>query len=386
MRRVFPVCFVILVVMVADPPDAGGIVVRHDADDADYVALGSRYPAGVSVLPDGSGALVAPRFVLTAAHVARGVANRAPRVEIEGTEHEVERIFLHPDWTGRGAHDVALLRLKRGVADVPSAALYRQKDEVRRVITFVGRGDTGTGTTGPVSVDRKKRGATNRIDAADADWIYFTFDAGAEATALEGVSGPGDSGGPAFAEVDGVLYVLGVSVFSFNGKPGRYGTREAYTRVSTHADWIDSIVAGTSDEPGFAPGDAPQQTAAGREVVRRATTDLELSDISGGDVIAGYLHAYNSTSDERMFDFLAQNFTASYLDAKTKKQHLAFYHRMLDDELGRLELKGVVEASSKRVVVRVTSDKGAEAELHFTLDSNERIADLMAAKIDAVGR
>ncbi|UCE03305.1 MAG: trypsin-like serine protease [Candidatus Latescibacterota bacterium] len=385
MRRAVPFCCVLLALILADPRDAGAIVVRHDADDADYVALGSRYPAGVSVLPDGSGALVAPRFVLTAAHVAHGVANRFPRVEIEGTEYEVERVFLHPDWMGRGAHDLALLRLKRGAADVACAALYRQNDEVGRVITFVGRGDTGTGTTGPMSVDRKKRGATNRIDAADADWIYFTFDAGAEATALEGVSGPGDSGGPAFAEMDGVLYVLGVSVFSFNGKPGRYGTREAYTRVSTHADWIDSIVAGTSEEPGFAPGDA-QQNPAERGVVRRAPTDLELSDISGGNVIAGYLQAYNSASDERMLDFLDQNFAASYLDAKTEKQHMASYHRMLDDELGRLELKGVVEASSTSVVVRVTSEKGAEAELHFTLDGNERIERLVVAKIDAVRR
>ena len=79
-----------------------GIVIRHDRDDAKYQELGARFPAVANVLPDGTGVLVAPGFVLTAAHVARGFASRSPRVVIDGREYRVDRIYTHPAWTGRG--------------------------------------------------------------------------------------------------------------------------------------------------------------------------------------------------------------------------------------------------------------------------------------------
>ena len=54
----------LIIALVLHP--AGAIVTRHDRDDARYVALGARFPAAVTVLPDGSGVLIAPNWVLTA--------------------------------------------------------------------------------------------------------------------------------------------------------------------------------------------------------------------------------------------------------------------------------------------------------------------------------
>lgn len=235
----------LLLCLIACSTSASAIVIRHDRDDARYRELGERYPAAVAILPDGSGVLIAPDWVLTAAHVARGLPRDEMRVEIGEKKLAVTRIVVHRDWQEMGPHDIALLQLSEAVEDVEPARPYDRNDEVGQVVTFVGRGDFGTGLTGPKTMDRVKRGATNTVDADDDDWIFFTFDQGEGGTELEGVSGPGDSGGPALIVRDGVLYTLGVSVFADgeNG-PGRYGVREGYTRVSTHRDWIESVIGG----------------------------------------------------------------------------------------------------------------------------------------------
>ena len=70
------------------------------------------------------------------------------------------------------------------------------------------------------------------------------FDAPPSGTALEGVGAPGDSGGPAFIEADGRLFLAGVSSASMNGKPGTYGLVDVYTRISSYADWVERTIAG----------------------------------------------------------------------------------------------------------------------------------------------
>ena len=234
-----------LIALAAAPATA--IVVRHDVDEAKYRALGEDYPEAVAVLPDGTGVLIAPQWVLTAAHVARMADRRPLSVETGGREYAVERVFLHPDWRDMGPHDIALMRLTEPVEGVTPVAPYNGGDEVGRTVTFVGRGDFGTGKTGPTAMDRVKRAATNVVDDADDDWLFFDFDAGEAATPLEGVSGPGDSGGPALLERDGKVWVVGVSVAA-DGKVGRYGVTEIYSRVSTYRDWLIEVM-GLSPPP-----------------------------------------------------------------------------------------------------------------------------------------
>lgn len=65
---------------------------------------------------------------------------------------------------------------------------------------------------------------------------------------LEGISGPGDSGGPAFLEIDGVIFLAGVSSWQDNraqgGRQGVYGVLEYYARVSSYVGWIDEVRLG----------------------------------------------------------------------------------------------------------------------------------------------
>ncbi|MGD8376327.1 MAG: trypsin-like serine protease [Acidobacteriota bacterium] len=230
--------------LLASVPPAGAIVIRHDRDDADYRALGAEYPAVAKILPDGEGTLIAPRWVLTAAHVGRDVRRVGGTVRVGEREYAVGGVFLHPDWKGQ-EHDIALVRLQEPVSGVQPASLYRNRDELGKVVTFVGRGDFGTGKEGILRADGALRAATNRVDRTTDDWLIFTFDPPQAATRLEGISGPGDSGGPALVRRDGRSWVLGVSSGGQSpegGRPGMYGSREFYTRVSTHLDWIDSVL------------------------------------------------------------------------------------------------------------------------------------------------
>ena len=116
------------------------------------------------------------------------------------------------------------------------------------MVTFVGRGGNGTGLTGPAAEDGRVRAATNRVERAEKSLLVFRFDAPGEAgaTELEGISGPGDSGGPAYIDRGGVRYVIGVSSAQDSRptgrQPGRYGVLEMYTRVSHFAEWITKTI------------------------------------------------------------------------------------------------------------------------------------------------
>lgn len=144
-----------------------------------------------------------------------------------------------------------MIRLRSPVANIAIVELYSGRDEVGKEVIIVGNGDFGTGLSGPVGNDGRLRAATNRVDNATEDYLTWTFDApdsmSDRPTRLEGVSGPGDSGGPAFVQVGGTYRLVGVSsaqsTRAAGGQEGRYGVIEYYTRVSTYRTWIESTVS-----------------------------------------------------------------------------------------------------------------------------------------------
>jgi hypothetical protein len=226
---------------------ASGIIIRHDRDDARYVELGTRFPAVCDIGRAGEGTLIAPSWVLSAAHVTKG--SSSPTVDCNGKQFRIAAKFIFPDWQDMQPNDIGLIQLAETVTDIEALDIYDKTDELGKVVIFVGRGGTGTGLTGPTHEDRKKRGATARVENADHDWLYFTFHEPESATDLEGISGPGDSGGPALIEKSGKYYVAGVSIWGQPGKNGRgtYGAKEGYTRVSSYITWIHETMQGKSN-------------------------------------------------------------------------------------------------------------------------------------------
>ena len=223
------------------------IVRRADRDDAAYRALAAKYPALVSLSRRGDGTLIGKRWVLTAAHVARGAAmspSGVRSVRVGGADYEISEVFVHPRWTEMGPHDIGLILLSTPVEGIRPAQLYRDRNEKGQVAVLLGHGKSGDGAKRGLIEDGIARGATSKVDSADAAWLYFSFDAPPKGTRLEGAPGPGDSGGPALLEKSGKIFVAGISSAGYDGHagPGSYGAVDVFTRVSTHAAWIDSVM------------------------------------------------------------------------------------------------------------------------------------------------
>ncbi len=243
-------CVATLVALTSLGVDA--VVIRHDRSDADSLKLAERFAAVGRVLPDGGCTLVAPTWAITAAHVAASLGPGA-QVAFGDRSATVKRAVLHPEGTAqRGVPpevDLALLELGAAVEGVAPLLLYRGRAELDARLVIVGYGDFGTPQEPLQRSDGRRRAASNVVVDAGPRRLFMKFDAPPGGTDLEGVGGPGDSGGPALVEIAGAWQVAGVSSASMDGKPGQYGVTDVYTRVSSYLEWIDAVMAGHQPPP-----------------------------------------------------------------------------------------------------------------------------------------
>jgi len=223
---------------------AQAIIVRHDVDDADFLQPEDAYSAVFDVFEKRGGVatLIAPNWAITTGHVGQDI-KPGHETMIAGQSYSVQQVVLHPKWATEN-REMALIQLDRPVQYVEPIPLYDTSDEQGKIVTLVGRGDSGTGLTGPITADHRLRAATNRVERVEGDMLVFRFDAPDDenTTPLEGVSGPGDSGGPALIERSGIQTLAGLSVASSGRPPGTYGNLEFYSRVSLDIDWIQETI------------------------------------------------------------------------------------------------------------------------------------------------
>lgn len=210
----------------------------------------SDYPA-VGLIGDTSddfcsGTLIAPQYVLTAGHCAEGVADTAGTFTIGGHTYHTEKVFVHPNYNSNAigsdsANDIAIYKLSEPVVGIAPMPIFRGTPQVGQLLTLVGFGGGGTGTTGSNGDFGIKRVGTTPIDQVTAKLIEWNFDNNSESN-----TAPGDSGGPAFVTVGGVKFLAGVTSGGDAANAG-IGDHSFDTRVDAFASWIDSIVGTTNN-------------------------------------------------------------------------------------------------------------------------------------------
>lgn len=263
----------LLLLLLAVSSTASAIVIRHDVDDSKYRVQASEFPALVDIPGEGQGILIAPQWVVTAAHTISW-QSRLKQVVINGKPRDVERVVVHSGFktpaqelinqalaSGEGmlivvalaaSDDIALLKLSQPVTDVAPVAIYKKRDEAGQIIKIVGKGATGTGATGhdPKGPNRTElRRAFNKITSAYDRWFCYVFDDPQSALPLEGSTGNGDSGGPVLIQENEQWLLAGMGAWKvvqgniLTARPGKYGQTNCNVRLSHYQDWIDSIVS-----------------------------------------------------------------------------------------------------------------------------------------------
>lgn len=251
---------------------ASAVVIRDDVPDMQYRMAASEFPALADVPGESHGVLIAPQWVVTAAHVV-GWQHALDVVVVGGTPRAVSRVVIHAgykkppqemidsalesgDWAAffdfaASSDDIALIELSEPVRDVAPARIY-SGPALGKVIRIMGRGATGTGLRGhhlhgPNRTDL--RHGYNQIDFAKGRWIGYTFDRPPTALPLEASTGSGDSGGPILIAVGDEWHVAGITAWKRGQvegtelRPGTYGEASYGVRLEHYADWIDEAIA-----------------------------------------------------------------------------------------------------------------------------------------------
>lgn len=256
------------------PFSASAVVIRDDVPDIRHRVAASEFPALADLPGEGHGVLIAPQWVVTAAHA---LVPHLDVVVVGGVPRAVRRTVIHPgyrkppqemidsalksgDWNAffqfmAASDDIALIELEKPVRDVAPAPVHHGP-VLGKVVRIMGRGATGTGSKGhrlqgPNRTDLRE--GLNTVSVDEGRWMGYVFDAPPAALPLEASTGSGDSGGPMLVAVGRKWHVAGIAawkrgvVIGTEVFPGRYGETSYGARLAHYADWMRTTMSARSN-------------------------------------------------------------------------------------------------------------------------------------------
>lgn len=220
-----------------------------NVEDSKYIEYGSNFKHTVRIIcndnngqASGSAVIVDSHWIITAAHVVKNMRNH--HIIVDDKTYILDSIICHEKYNDDifGYYDIALGHIKEDVNMSPYPELYKENDEVGKIVAISGLGLTGDFNTGVKISDGKKRAGSNRIKKIEREVLVCDASIFSEnSTKLEYLICSGDSGGGLF--IDGKLAGINSSVLGHDGKPdSSYGDESCHTRISTYIPWINNII------------------------------------------------------------------------------------------------------------------------------------------------
>jgi hypothetical protein len=256
---------------------------RDDVPDSAYRHLGNRaafksvgrveidYGQGYEAI--GTATLYGRDRLVSAAHVfddsalagAVGVRINFGKGRIQNIDFATPGVVnINPRYNSATLNnDVSVVFLPQPFTLAPARLYHGRRIKLSSAITFVGYGDTGTGLTGSRFYSIAKRGGQNSLDRYVNRGRDFLVDFDRPGTAkynslgssaalsLEGLIGPGDSGGSVWVRKGRHWKVIGINDYGVdwfpngrgNGIEDDYGDRSGFVYLPKYSAWMASLSA-----------------------------------------------------------------------------------------------------------------------------------------------
>lgn len=219
-----------------------------DVPDKNYIEYGEKFKCVLEIAGSyddkdtkqfcASAVAIAPRWVLTAAHVVKESKSVFLYSPDRIKKIKIDKIICHEDFEESkfGFADIALCHTESDINIEFYSVLYDNTDEVNKLCAISGYGQTGTFLTGINTWDGKRRAGYNKIDEIENDLLICSPSI-SNKTKLEFLIGNGDSGGGLW--IDGKLAGINSCVISVDKKTDSdYGDSSGHTRISKFVSWI----------------------------------------------------------------------------------------------------------------------------------------------------
>jgi len=266
-----------------------------------------------------AGTLIAPRWVLTAAHCVTAtdnptgpenpynidlVINQADlSTSLTGERIGAQQIFIHPQYYGAGHTDLALIYMEAPAAAQPVDLLYPESslETTGQLATVAGWGRTSDGGFASPKLREVQLPLVNH-DSCDRAYPglfieeRILFCAGFANGGRDACQG--DSGGPLFAFDQDLRGYRQAGIVSFGRGCALPDTPGVYTRVSAQARWISEIVRSVEPNAIIGSGNSLLEASFKLKCTQLVCSFNAKNSVSGPTPITSYLW---TLSDGRSF-------------------------------------------------------------------------------------